>query len=269
VEKDRADLLAMARLFRPLGKVECRPIDAAGVRAEWILPAGRLQRRTLLYFHGGSFNAGSTNPSAWPQPAPAPGRTLIIEYRLATPFPAALQVARLLKWCWRTQPGEIIAAIWRAAAWFSSADRRAIAAAAASLGDPATDLTLNGATIKSNAAADLVLEEHNLHQSVEIYMRTADLRTPLASPLFADLRGLPPLLVQVGSDEMLLSDSTAFAERAKVAGLELALEIWPGMQHVWHFAASFVPEGRKAISAWRAVVHHQRVSSKVHRALDH
>jgi len=65
--------------------------------------------------------------------------------------------------------------------------------------------------------------------------------------MFADLHGLPPLLLQVGSEEMLLSDSTEFAARAEAAGVKVTLEVWPRMQHVWHFAASFVPEGREAI----------------------
>ena len=78
-------------------------------------------------------------------------------------------------------------------------------------------------------------------------MRGTDSRAPLASPLDADLRGLPPLLIHVGSDEILLSDSTELAARAKAAGVDV-------MQHVWHFAASFVPESRQAIARIGAFV---------------
>jgi epsilon-lactone hydrolase len=270
VQMDRADLLAMARLFRPLGEVEFRPTDAAGVRAEWILPSGNLLPRTLLYLHGGSFNAGSieTHRALAANLALAlKARTLIIDYRLAPehPFPAALQdCAAAYEWLLTrpTSPKEIILAGDSAGGslvlslLIDLRDRRRPLPALGICLSPATDMTLSGATIKANAAVDLVLEEHNLHQSVEIYMCQADLRNPLASPMFADLRGLPALLLQVGSDEMLLSDSTEFAARAKAAGGDVTLEVWPAMQHVWHFAASFVPEARQGIDAVARFVDH-------------
>ena len=71
--------------------------------------------------------------------------------------------------------------------------------------------------------------------------------TPLASPLHADLAGLPPLLIQVASDEMLLSDSVTLAAQAQAAGVDVTLEIWDGMQHVWQFAARYLPEGQRAV----------------------
>jgi acetyl esterase/lipase len=80
-----------------------------------------------------------------------------------------------------------------------------------------------------------------------LYLGGVNPRDPLASPLYADLHGLPPLLIQVGSDEALLSDSTSFAERARAVGVDVTLEVWPRMQHVWQFTASFVPEARQAI----------------------
>ena len=80
-----------------------------------------------------------------------------------------------------------------------------------------------------------------------MYLRDHDPRDPLASPIYGDLRGLPPILIQVGSDEALLPDSKAFADRAKAAGVDITLEVWPRMQHVWQFAASSLPEGRQAI----------------------
>jgi monoterpene epsilon-lactone hydrolase len=71
---------------------------------------------------------------------------------------------------------------------------------------------------------------------------------PLASPLYADLTGLPPMLIQVGSDEILLSDAASFAERAQMAGVDAAMEVWQGMQHEWHFTANYVPEASNAIA---------------------
>ena len=83
---------------------------------------------------------------------------------------------------------------------------------------------------------------------MDIYLGGTDPRTPLASPFFADLHGLPPLLIQVGSREVLLSDAERFAEKARQAGVEVTLEVWPGMQHEWQFTANLVPEGREAIT---------------------
>jgi acetyl esterase/lipase len=85
-------------------------------------------------------------------------------------------------------------------------------------------------------------------QVPSLYLAGADLHNPLVSPLFADLHGLPPLLIQAGSEETLLSDATRFAERARRAGVDVTLEVWPGMQHVWQIMASLLPEGRLAIA---------------------
>jgi epsilon-lactone hydrolase len=113
---------------------------------------------------------------------------------------------------------------------------------------PAPDLTFGGASWRFNAKNDLMIEESKEREAVRLYLRDADVRSPLASPSFADLRGLPPLLVQVGSHEVLLSDCEGFAEKARAAGVEVQLEVWPRMQHEWQFAAKFLPEGRSAIS---------------------
>jgi monoterpene epsilon-lactone hydrolase len=263
VTKDRADLVAMARLFRPMGKVDCQPVDAAGLLAEWIVPAGLTNGRTILYLHGGSFNAGSieTHRALAANLALAVNaRTLLIDYRLAPehPFPAALQDAvAAYEWLIArpTAPGNLILAGDSAGGGLVLSllldlrDRRRPLPAMGVCLSPATDLTMSGASMRTNAnaTADLVLETRNIRQSVEIYLRGTDPRNPLASPMLADLGGLPALLLQVGSDEMLLSDSTEFAARAGAAGVKVSLQVWPHMQHVWQFAASFVPEGRQAI----------------------
>jgi acetyl esterase/lipase len=93
-----------------------------------------------------------------------------------------------------------------------------------------------------------MLDARKERQAVEIYLRGADPRTPLASPYYADLRGLPPLLIQVGSSEVLLSDAERLAEKARAAGVDVTLEVWPGMQHEWQFTARIMPEGRRAIA---------------------
>jgi acetyl esterase/lipase len=93
-----------------------------------------------------------------------------------------------------------------------------------------------------------MLKKGSTFNAAKLYLGDADPRSPLASPLYADPAGLPPLLIQVGSEEVLLSDSTQFAEKARLAGVDLTLENWKGMQHVWQFTASMLPEARQAVA---------------------
>jgi monoterpene epsilon-lactone hydrolase len=113
---------------------------------------------------------------------------------------------------------------------------------------PWTDLAFTGESWKSKAAVDLIIYAYKELEFAGMYLGGLDPKTPLASPLYADLKGLPPLLVQVGTDEVLLSDSRRLVERAKEAGVNSVIDEWEKMQHVWQFAASFIPEGRRAIA---------------------
>jgi acetyl esterase/lipase len=113
---------------------------------------------------------------------------------------------------------------------------------------PWTDLTCTGESWTANAKVDFMLKKGSTFNAAKLYVKEADLRTPLASPLNADLVGLPPLLIQVGSEEVLLSDSTLLAEKARAAGVDVTLENWKGMQHVWQYTASMIPEARQAVA---------------------
>jgi epsilon-lactone hydrolase len=113
---------------------------------------------------------------------------------------------------------------------------------------PNPDLTYSGESWGFNAKKDVMIDERKERQAVEMYLKGADPHNPLASPSFADLRGLPPLLLQVGSYEVLRSDVERFSERARQAGVQVSLEVWTGMQHEWQFTARILPEGRRAIS---------------------
>jgi len=108
-------------------------------------------------------------------------------------------------------------------------------------------MTLSGASWEANAKRDPIVVRPALAQLARWYLAVADPRTPLASPIFADLRGLPPLLVQVGTAETLLDDARALAEEARRDGVAVVLEEWEDMPHVWHFFGSFLPEARQAI----------------------
>jgi epsilon-lactone hydrolase len=118
---------------------------------------------------------------------------------------------------------------------------------------PWTDMTITGDSVVSKAEADPMINAEGITRVRDAYVGTADPRSPLASPIYSDLSGLPPLLIQVGENEVLLSDSTRLAERAEDAGVDVTLEVWPDMIHVWHFFAGMLPEGQQAIDrigAW-------------------
>jgi epsilon-lactone hydrolase len=112
---------------------------------------------------------------------------------------------------------------------------------------PWTDMTLTGESIVSKADADPMIAPDGITRVRDAYVGASDPRDPLASPILAELSGLPPLLIQVGENEVLLSDSTRLAERAESAGVDVTLEVWPDMIHVWHFFAAILPEGQQAL----------------------
>jgi acetyl esterase/lipase len=112
---------------------------------------------------------------------------------------------------------------------------------------PWIDLEGIGETMKTRAQADPVVQRDMLVQMASAYLGGKDARSPLAAPLYADLKGLPPLLIQVGDAETLLDDSNRLAQRARAAGVEVKLEVWPEMIHVFQLFAGFLPEGQQAV----------------------
>jgi acetyl esterase/lipase len=111
------------------------------------------------------------------------------------------------------------------------------------------DLAQTGGSYGARAAEDPSLSKAYLDRAARDYLGGADPRTPLASPLYGDLAGLPPLLIQVGTAEVLLDDSIRLADKARAAGVDTTLEVWPEMFHVWHRHAQQLPEARQAIAA--------------------
>jgi acetyl esterase/lipase len=113
---------------------------------------------------------------------------------------------------------------------------------------PWVDLAVTGESMETNATRDPIVSRAMLLGWGKVYLGDHDPHTPLASPLYADLRGLPPLLIQAASAEVLLDDATRLASRAAAGGVRTTLEIWPHMLHVWHLFAAILPEGRDAIA---------------------
>jgi acetyl esterase/lipase len=232
-----------------------------GIAAEWISCSAQAPRRHLLYLHGGAyvFGAPATHRALTRRLARAASACVVaIDYRLAPehPHPAALEDAMAAYRALLDQgvpAASIVIAGDSAGGGLSLALALAIrdaglaAPAALALLSPWTDLSLSGASHQDCAARERLLSTAGLREDVRAYAAGADPRSPLLSPLFADLRGLPPMLVQVGSDEILLDDSRRLAKAASAAGVSLSLQVWPGLWHVWQLFGGWLPDADAAI----------------------
>jgi monoterpene epsilon-lactone hydrolase len=241
--------------------VKCTPVNAGGVPAEWIVAPGAADDRFLLYLHGGGYVLGSINThrELVSRLSRAGGvRALALDYRLApeNPFPAAVNDATVAyRWLLSQGAKPERTAIAGDSAGGGLALATLVAIRDAKLPLPAAGVCLSpwadmegvGASMTSKAKEDPVVQKEGLLGMAKLYLGGADPKTPLAAPLHADLRGLPPLLIQVGSAETLLDDSTRVAERAKAAGVKVDLQVWNEMIHVWQLFAPFLPEGQQAI----------------------
>jgi acetyl esterase/lipase len=215
----------------------------------------------VLYLHGGAYVIGGvhTHRGLTGGVSRSSGaRVLSVDYRLAPehPYPAAVEDAVAAYGFLLEQgirPEAIAIAGDSAGGGLTVATLLALREAgeplpaAGVLISPWLDLSLSGETLKTKAAEDPLVTQDLLARTAEAYLAGADPTTPTASPLFADLAGLPPLLVQVGSAETLLDDSRRFAERAVAAGVDVTLEVWDEMIHVWHAFAGLLPEADQAV----------------------
>jgi epsilon-lactone hydrolase len=262
VVKERRNMEIVAKMFRLSASLQVSAVTANGVPAEWIAPVGLATERVAFYVHGGGFYSGSlagARSVAGNIALTGKARVLTIDYRLAPehPFPAALDDTRTA-YEWLLASGVSPDAIVLVG---DSAGGTLVLALLVQLRDqgkplprgavclsPATDLTLSGPTWTLNARNDLLLDSEKIRAAIDLYLHGTDPRIPLASPLFADLSALPPLLILVGSDERLLSDASRLAAKAQAAGVTVTLEVWDRMQHGWHITAAFLPEGRQAIA---------------------
>lgn len=244
--------------------VSCQRVSAGGVDGEWISPANAPDDKAILYFHGGGFRVGSvtSHRDLISRIALASGcRVLAINYRLAPEhrFPAALDDA-LAAYNWirarGLKPADIAFAGDSAggnlalAAMLSLRERGLSRPAAGVLMSPWTDLAATGASYESRAEADPIHQRAMILALAKNYLgETGDPRNPLASPLYADLSDLPPLLIQVGDRETVLDDSVMFAARARAAGVDVDLQVWDGMIHVFQMFGGELPEAHRALAS--------------------
>ena len=242
--------------------VRVEPADAGGVPAEWTVTPGADPARVILFLHGGGYISGSIQSHRHmlvQAGREAGARTLALGYRLAPehPFPAALEDALAGYRSLLTQgfaPGHIAVAGESAggglaiAALVSLRDAGDPLPACAWLSSPWVDLGNNGTTMAAKAAVDPLISKPYLDELAGMYLHGADPDTPLASPLRADLRGLPPTLIQVGSAETLLDDAVRLAGAAGAVDVGMTLQIWPNMIHAWHLFYAQLEAGRRSLA---------------------
>ena len=245
----------------PPADIKCERVEAGGVDAEWICAPNAASDRFVLYLHGGGYVIGSVNTHRdmiGRISRAAQARVLALNYRLAPehPFPAAVDDAVAgYKWLLAqgAKPSRISIAGDSAGGGLTAAtlvaikDAKLPTPAAGVLLSPWVDLEGLGESMTTRVEADPVVRKEGLVGMAQAYLGGQDPKTPLAAPLYADLKGLPPLLIQVGDAETLLDDSTRLDARARAAGVSTKLEVWPEMIHVWQLFANFLPEGQEAI----------------------
>lgn len=265
----RSGFEEIARFFPLPPDVTRTAADAGGVPAEWISAPGARSDRALLHLHGGGYIIGSLAThrelaARLSRACLAP--VLLLDYRLAPehPFPAALEDATsAYRWLLAQGLSPNRVAVCGDSAGGGLALSLLVAArdagqplpATAVCLSPWTDLESSGESMTRHAEEDPIVQRDWLLRAAQAYLAgTADPRNPLASPLYADLRGLPPLLVQVGTAETLLDDARRLAVRARQAGVETTLEVCDEMIHVWQLFAALLPEGQQAIERIGAFV---------------
>jgi epsilon-lactone hydrolase len=257
----RAQLDDLMARIPVAGDVEHTPTTIGGVNAIDVTIRGIETASTILYFHGGVYVIGSaaqTVPLVSDLARRAHAKAVTVDYRLAPehPYPAAVDDARAAYEGLLAQgvdPGQIALAGESAGGGLAVATLLALRDAGtplpsrAFLMSPYADLTLSGETILERQASDPILTPEGLRLRVPDYVGRADASDPQISPIFGDLTGLPPLLIQVGSREILLSDALRLAGRAAMANVPVTLDVTPGVPHVFQGFAAMLDEGDAAL----------------------
>jgi acetyl esterase/lipase len=233
-----------------------------GCLGEWVeVPGVAADAPVMLYLHGGGYVVCSprTHRPITAFFARAGFRVFCPDYRMAPehPFPAPVDDALsayegLLSR--GAAPSQIVVAGDSAGGGLTLAllvalrDRKRPLPAAAALLSPWTDLALTGKSIRKNARRDAYLSPDGAVKTAQLYLHGADPQTPLASPLYADLHGMPPVIIHVGKREILRDDSARLAERIRAAGCEVVISVWPVVPHVWQLFNRILPEGRQSLA---------------------
>jgi len=261
VAERRAQYERAEKAFPTPPEVKVERVSAPVAPAEWLRPPGAAAGRVVLYLHGGGYVIGSPRSHrhlAAAVAAAGQASALLLDYRLAPehPYPAAVDDATAAyRWLLDQgiAPGHIVIGGDSAGGGLTMATLLALREARLPLPaggvciSPWVDLTFSGASYRTRAAVDPIVTRPGIDEMARAYLGATAARAPLASPLFADLRGLPPLLIHVGSDEVLLDDAVQLADRAKAAGVDATLEVWDRMVHVWHWFLPMLDEAQSAV----------------------
>lgn len=262
-EERRRRLDEVGSVWPVADDINLESITLDRVPGEWSIAPGSDAARVLMFFHGGGYCSGSilSHRRMVTEAGRAAGiRTLAVGYRLAPehPFPAAYDDA-LTSWRWvRSQniPAQHIAIGGDSAGGGLAValitklrDGGEELPACAWLSSPWTDLTMSGETLATKDAEDPLLHKAYLSELADAYLGPGmNRKDPRVSPLFADLKGFPPTLVQVGAAETLLADATRFATAAGAANVPVTLEIWPDMIHAFALWNAHLEPGRRALA---------------------
>ncbi len=257
----RQRLDALGKNYATSVEVHLQRIHANGVEAEWSISSGADPARTILFLHGGGYISGSIEshrPLATEIGRAAGAPTLSLGYRLAPEhrFPDAVEdvisgyrflldrgiASDRIAIAGDSAGGGLVIALMIAAR-----DRGLPLPSCGWCISPWVDLECTGSTMSTKAAVDPLIQKPYLMELANDYLGGASPRAELASPLFADLKGLPPVLIQVGSAETLLDDSVRLAGALGAADVAVTLEIWPDMIHAFPLFHQVVGAGRQAI----------------------
>ncbi len=267
VEQIRQDMAEAATTLPQLADVMVEKVAVGHLKGEWISTEDNnleTAKQVILYFHGGGFIAGTceTYRDLAARISKSSGmKVLTLEYRLAPeyPYPAANEDC-LSSYHWLLESGyashniilsgDSVGGSLALMTLLSLRDANEVLPAGAFLISPHTDLVhLDGQSYQSRAELDPTGSMQSNQRILSAYLGDVSTEVPLIlSPLRMDLRGLPPLLIQVGDHEVLLSDATRFADLARDAGVEVTLEVWDNMWSVFHFLAYMLPEAQHAIT---------------------
>jgi monoterpene epsilon-lactone hydrolase len=259
----RAQYERAEKAFPTPPEVKVERVSAPAAPAEWLRPPGAVAGRVVLYLHGGGYVIGSPRSHrhlAAGIASAAAASALLLDYRLAPehPYPAAVDDATAAyRWLLdqAIAPEHVVIAGDSAGGGLTVATLLALRDARVPLPaggvciSPWVDLTCSGGSYRTKAGVDPIVGQAAVAEMAKAYLGNVSPRTPLASPLFADLDGLPPLLIHVGSDEVLLDDAVQLAARAKAAGVETTIEVWERMIHVWHWFLPMLDEAHAAVEA--------------------
>ena len=268
----RARIDEVGSVWPVAADVELSGVDLGGISGEWSIVPGSEKGCVLLFFHGGGYCSGSlrSHRRLVSEAGRAAGiRTLAIAYRLAPehPFPAALDDALT---AWRFLQAQGIAPAQIAVGGDSAGGGLTAALInhlrAAGEEQPAcADLTMSGASLATKDAVDPLIHKDYLEQLARAYLpKGFDRKDPRVSPLYSSLRGFPPTLVQVGSDETLIDDSVRFVGAAGSADVAVTLEIWPHMIHAWPMWNAHLEAGRLALASAGAFMRRHIATDRAH-----